>query len=98
MGRRRYGHGASLQTKLNPKDWVPAVSTAKPIEIFRHFDIESHGFVKVNDTYTWQVVSGVNTFDAPNAVVPKPVSAKVQGGKLALKLEPKSVTVVSVEQ
>jgi hypothetical protein len=26
------------------------------------------------------------------------VSAKVQGGKLVLKLEPKSVTVVSVEQ
>ncbi len=43
-------------------------------------------------------VDSVNTFEAPNTVVPKPVSAKVQGGKLALKLEPKSVTVISVEQ
>jgi hypothetical protein len=30
--------------------------------------------------------------------MPKPISAKVQGGKLTLKLEPKSITVVSVEQ
>jgi alpha-N-arabinofuranosidase len=43
-------------------------------------------------------VDSVNTFDAPNTVVPKPVSAKVVGGKLTLKLEPKSVTVLSVEQ
>ncbi|MDQ3820048.1 MAG: hypothetical protein M3362_20555 [Acidobacteriota bacterium] len=43
-------------------------------------------------------VDSVNTFDAPNAVVPKPFSAKAQGGKLSLKLEPKSVTVLSVEQ
>ncbi|MHB8653746.1 MAG: hypothetical protein ACYDA9_07695 [Terriglobia bacterium] len=40
----------------------------------------------------------VNTFDAPNRVVPKPISATVQGGKLDLKLEPKSVTVISVQQ
>jgi len=32
------------------------------------------------------------------ALKPKPISAKVQGGKLALKLEPKSVTVISIEQ
>jgi len=43
-------------------------------------------------------VDSVNTFEAPNTVVPKPVSAKVQDGRLTLKLEPKSVTVVSVEQ
>jgi len=43
-------------------------------------------------------VDSVNTFEAPNTVVPKPVSAKVQGGRLALRLEPKSVTVISVEQ
>jgi alpha-N-arabinofuranosidase len=43
-------------------------------------------------------VDSVNTFDAPNTVMPRPISAKVQGGKLTLKLEPKSVTVVSVEQ
>jgi alpha-N-arabinofuranosidase len=43
-------------------------------------------------------VDSVNTFEVPDTVVPKPVSAKVQGGKLALKLDPKSVTVISVEQ
>ena len=49
------------------------------------------------ETLTAPKVDSVNTFDAPNTVGPKPVSAKVQSGKLALKLEPKSVTVVSVE-
>ncbi len=43
-------------------------------------------------------VDSVNSFEAPNAVAPKPVSAKVQDGKLVLKLEPKSVTVVALEQ
>jgi alpha-L-arabinofuranosidase len=43
-------------------------------------------------------VDSVNTFDAPNTVVPKPVSAKAQDGKLILKLEPKSVTVIIVDQ
>jgi alpha-L-arabinofuranosidase len=52
----------------------------------------------IGETLTAPKVDSVNTFDTPNTVVPKPVSAKVQGGKLALKLEPKSVTVVSVEQ
>ena len=50
------------------------------------------------ETLTAPKVDSVNTFDAPNAVKPKPVAVKVQGGKLALKLEPKSVTVVSIEQ
>jgi len=49
------------------------------------------------ETLTAPSVDSVNTFDAPNTVVPKPVSAKAQGGKLTLKLAPKSVTVVSVE-
>ena len=49
------------------------------------------------ETLTAPKVDSINTFDAPNTVVPKPFSAKAQGGKLTLKLEPKSVTVVSVE-
>ncbi len=49
------------------------------------------------ETLTAPKVDSVNTFEAPNTVTPKPVSAKFEGGKLALKLEPKSVTVVSVE-
>ena len=50
------------------------------------------------ETLTAPQIDSVNTFEAPNTVVPKPVSAKVQGGKLALTLAPKSVTVLSVEQ
>ncbi len=49
------------------------------------------------ETLTAPRVDSVNTFDAPNTVVPKPIAAKVQGSKLALTLEPKSVTVISVE-
>ena len=50
------------------------------------------------ETLTAPKVDSVNSFEAPNAVVPKPVSVKAQDGKLALKLEPKSVTVVALEQ
>src|SRR5688572_8469802 len=49
------------------------------------------------ETLTAPKVDSVNTFAAPNTVTPKPVSAKVIDGRLTLKLEPKSVTVISVE-
>jgi alpha-N-arabinofuranosidase len=51
----------------------------------------------VGETLTAPKVDSVNTFEAPNTVVPKPVAAKLQGSKLTLKVEPKSVTVISVE-
>ncbi len=51
----------------------------------------------VGETLTGSKVDSVNTFASPNTVAPKPVSAKVAGGKLVMKLDPKSVTVVSVE-
>jgi len=54
------------------------------------------GKTAVGETLTAPKVDSVNTFEAPNTVVPKPVSAPVQGGKLTLKLEPKSVTVISI--
>ncbi len=50
------------------------------------------------ETLTAPKVDSVNTFVAPATVVPKPISGKVQSGKLTLKLEPKSVTVILVEQ
>jgi alpha-N-arabinofuranosidase len=49
------------------------------------------------ETLTAPKVDSVNTFDAPNTVVPKSVAVTLQGGKLSLKLEPKSVTVVSIQ-
>jgi len=49
------------------------------------------------ETLTAPRVDSVNTFEAPDTVAPKPISAKVHGGTVALTLEPKSVTVLSVE-
>jgi alpha-N-arabinofuranosidase len=57
-----------------------------------------NGKSAAGETLTAPKVDSVNTFDAPNTVKPKPVSATVQGGKVTLKLEPKSVTVISIEQ
>jgi alpha-N-arabinofuranosidase len=48
------------------------------------------------ETLTAPRVDSVNSFEAPSAVTPKPIVAKVQGGTLALTLEPKSVTVISI--
>jgi alpha-N-arabinofuranosidase len=49
------------------------------------------------ESLTAPKVDSVNTFDAPNSVKPKAISARAIDGKLALKLDPLSVTVVSVE-
>jgi len=49
------------------------------------------------ETLTAPKVDSVNTFDAPNTVTTKPISVKIEGGKVTFKLEPKSVTVISVE-
>lgn len=65
-------------------------------------EIDAHlagiaGRSATGETLTAPKVDSVNTFDAPNTVTPKPISARVLGGKLTLNLAPKSVTVVSVE-
>jgi alpha-N-arabinofuranosidase len=49
------------------------------------------------ETLTAERVDSVNSFEAPRTVAPKPISARTQGGRLGLALEPKSVTVVAVE-
>jgi alpha-N-arabinofuranosidase len=49
------------------------------------------------ETLTAPRVDSVNTFEAPDSVAPKPIPAQVRGGTVALTVEPKSVTVVSVE-
>ncbi len=51
----------------------------------------------VGETLTAPKVDSVNTFETPKVVVPKPISAKIQDGKLMMKLSPKSVTVVSLD-
>jgi alpha-L-arabinofuranosidase len=51
----------------------------------------------VGDMLTAPKVDSVNTFEAPGAVAPKPVRFEAAGGKLILRLPPKSVTVVRLE-
>jgi alpha-L-arabinofuranosidase len=52
----------------------------------------------LGETLTAARVDSVNSFEAPEAVVPKRLSSEARGGKLVLKLEPKSVSVVSLER
>jgi alpha-N-arabinofuranosidase len=49
------------------------------------------------ETLTAPAVDSVNTFAVPNTVMPKPISARVKDGRLTLTVEPKSVTVLSLE-
>jgi alpha-N-arabinofuranosidase len=68
----------------------------KPVEI----DAEIAGITiksAKGETLTAPAVDSVNTFAAANTVVPKPISASVKDGRLALTVEPKSVTVISLE-
>ena len=50
------------------------------------------------DTLTAPTVDSINTLESPNAVVPKAVVVKVKGDKLSVTVQPRSVTVVSIEQ
>jgi len=82
----------------NGKLWL-AVTNVDPnreVEIdLKTPGISAHSFS--GETLVAPKVDSVNTFDRPNTVVPKPISAKAQNGKLVMNLEPRSVTVVSVE-
>ncbi len=82
----------------NGKLWIEItnVDPNKAVEI----DLNTIGMTAKSasgETLTAPKVDSVNTFDKPDTVMPKPISAKATGGKLMLNLEPKSVTVVSVE-
>jgi len=48
-------------------------------------------------TLTAAAVDSINTFASSNAVVPKSITGDVKGGRLTLTVEPKSVTVISLE-
>jgi len=68
----------------------------KPIDI----DADVTGLAiksAMGQTLTASQVDTINTFAAPNSVVPKPVSANVHGGRLTMTVQPKSVTVISLE-
>jgi alpha-N-arabinofuranosidase len=50
------------------------------------------------ETLTAPTVDGINTFESANTVVPKGTAVTVHKGKISLTVEPRSVTVVSIEQ
>lgn len=102
----KYTHGeislprvdAMAARSSDRKLWVEItnVDPNEPVDI----DLNLTGIVAkaaAGETLTATKVDSVNTFDTPNSVVPKPISARIQNGKLTLKLEPKSVTVIAVE-
>ena len=47
---------------------------------------------------TAPAINSVNTFEAPNAVVPKPYTARATGGAIVAQLPAKSVTMIAIEQ
>ena len=49
------------------------------------------------ETLTAPAVDSVNTFDAPGTVIPKPITVTVKTDRINLTVEPKSVTVLSLE-
>jgi alpha-N-arabinofuranosidase len=51
----------------------------------------------VGEVLTAANFNTINTFAAPNAVAPKPFSAKAENGSLVLHLAPHSVTVVALQ-
>ncbi len=102
-----YRHGAISLPRLDAiaakdsagKLWL-AITNIDPNEL-AEIEVSLVGVTAksaTGETLTAPKVASVNTFDAPTTVAPKLVSAKVTGGKLSVKLEPKSVTVISVEQ
>jgi alpha-N-arabinofuranosidase len=83
----------------NGKLWVEItnIDPNRPVEI----DLNTIGITAksaIGETLIAPKVDSVNTFEKPNTVAPKAISAKAQNSKLSLSLEPKSVTVVAVSQ
>ena len=71
------------------------IDPARPVE----FDTRLTGITPKSasgETLTGPAIDSVNTFDAPNTVSPKPVTATVKGDRLSITLPPKSVTVLGV--
>ena len=84
---------------INGKLWlaVTNVDPNQPLEV----DASLAGVTAMSlkgETLTAPKVDSTNTFDNPNVVVPEPISAIAQNGKLVLTVPPMSVTVVAVEQ
>jgi len=101
----RYTHGAITLPRVDAiaaRDasgtlWLSLTNLdpARPAEIVTSLvDVEASS--ASGETLTGPAIDSVNTFEAPTTVSPRPVSAQVQGGRLTLTLEPKSVTVLAL--
>ena len=63
------------------------------------FDLSFNGQEIINvagETLYASSVDAINTFENPNNVSPKEIKASVSGNKVALTVEPQSVTVLSI--
>jgi alpha-N-arabinofuranosidase len=49
------------------------------------------------ETLTAPRVDSINTFDAPDAVVPRPLAATVTAGRIAVELPASSVSVIALQ-
>jgi hypothetical protein len=67
--------------------WGQQSGSCANLANFKAENVEITKAASSGGTLTAPMVDGVNTFGTPNTVVPKPISAKVQGGKLTLMLE-----------
>ncbi|MDR3738499.1 MAG: alpha-L-arabinofuranosidase C-terminal domain-containing protein [Terracidiphilus sp.] len=75
---------------------ITNIDPDKPAEIAATISGITAKSVK-GQTLTAPAVDSINTFDKPSTVVPRPIAASLEGGKLTLKVEPKSVTVIALE-
>jgi alpha-N-arabinofuranosidase len=76
---------------------VTNIDPERPVEVAARL-LGMSGKSAAGETLTAAAVDSVNTVEAPGAVAPQAISATVQGDRLTLTLEPKSVTVLSVRQ
>ncbi len=81
------------------KLWVPVTNLdpAKRLDLsFNLPGISAKG--AAGETLTAPKVDSVNTFAAPETVVPRAANVRLQGGQIALQAPPKSVSVFSITE
>lgn len=101
----RYTHGAITLPRVDAVAARDAAGTvwlsvtnldpARPVSIATSL----HGTTVTSasgETLTAPAIDSVNTFEAPETVTPRPISVAVQGDRLTLTLDPKSVTVLAL--
>ncbi len=75
---------------------ITNIDPTQPLEI----DLSALGLKAKSasgQTLTAPKIDSINTFDKPNTVTPKPISATAKNGGLILQVAPESVTVVSLD-